>query len=77
MFRTNIRYNELKNTLNENYIGAELKYFSSAHGMYEVREIINTTKPILLRKMIIDIVANGIIKKTVLSIHTKKTSGDG
>ena len=47
VFRMNLEYIGIEKILDKNYNGAELKFFSNPHGIYEVREIHNTSKSFL------------------------------
>ena len=57
VFRMNLTYNEIDNTLSKKCVGAELKSFSFPNGRYEVREL--------------NITLNSFYQKTKKRYHSK------
>ena len=72
LFKLNLTLNEVEYIVAKNYICTELKYFSFPHEVCEVKEINNTLKYILPENIEIDVIANDIIMKTILSRGTNE-----
>ena len=63
---------EIENIIIEYYFGVELKSFSFPLGIYEVREMNNTSKSKLPENMKTDPIAEGITMKTIVTIDANE-----
>ena len=73
VFRMNLTYNEKEYIIEEKFVGAEHRSFSTQPGIYEIREVNDTLKSVSPENVKINNTANDITMEGVMTVHAKKS----